>query len=137
MAFQRNAGSGSQTAMLRVMHGAPMRKPLEAEYHQGMGGLVRGVAGYRNLGNAIGYSFRYYATTMNAVPGIRLLAVGGIAPTAENIRNGSYPFTEDFYIVTARPLAANAAKLRDWFLSDEGQRFIAQVGYVPLRNVAR
>ena len=67
-------------------------------------------------------------------PGIRLLAIGGVAPTVENIGNGSYPFTEDFYIVTARPLSENAKKLRDWFVSDEGQRFIAEVGYVPLRG---
>jgi len=135
MAFQRNEGSGSQTAMLRnVMRGTPMRKPLEAEYVSGMDGLLRGVASYRNYGNAIGYSFRYYATIMNAVPGIRLLAVNGIAPTVENIRNGSYPFTEDFYIVTIHPLSGNAAKLRDWFVGDEGQRFIEEVGYVPLAS---
>ncbi|MCL2658624.1 MAG: substrate-binding domain-containing protein [Betaproteobacteria bacterium] len=37
MAFQRNAGSGSQTAMLRVMDGTSMREPLKAEYHESMG----------------------------------------------------------------------------------------------------
>jgi len=135
MAFQRNKNSGSQTAMLRnVMHETPMRNPLEIEYYSGMGELLYAIANYRNLGKAIGYSFRYYATVMNSVPGIRLLAVDGVAPTVENIRNGSYPFTEDFYIVTTRPLSKNASKLRDWFLSDEGQQFIAQVGYVPIRG---
>jgi phosphate transport system substrate-binding protein len=134
MAFQRNEGSGSQTAMLRIMRETPMRKPLKAEYQRSMGGLLRDVANYRNLGNAIGYSFRYYATIMNSIPGIRLLPINGVAPTEENIRNGSYPFTGDFYIVTARPLSENAAKLRDWFLSDEGQQFIAEVGYAPLRG---
>jgi phosphate transport system substrate-binding protein len=133
MAFQRNQGSGSQTAMLRLMGETPIRKPLEAESIGSMGGLLRGVADYRNLDSAIGYSFRYYATVMNSVPGIRLLAVNGVAPTTENIRNGTYPFTKDFYIVTARPLSENAAKLRDWFVSDEGQRFIAETGYVPLK----
>ena len=133
MAFQRNTGSGSQTAMVRnVMHETLMRAPLEAEYYDEMEGLIRGVSNYRNLGNAIGYSFRYYATVMNSVPGIRLLAIDGVAPTVENIRSGNYPFTEDFYIVTARPLSENASKLRDWFLSDEGQRLIEEVGYVPI-----
>ena len=136
MAFQRNEGSGSQTVMLRdVMRDTPMRKPLIEENIGSMGGLRRAVADYRNYGNAIGYSFRYYATTMSDVPNLRLLTVNGIAPTEENIRNGSYPFTEDFYIVTARPLPENAAKLRDWFVGDEGQRFIEEVGYVPLTTV--
>jgi phosphate transport system substrate-binding protein len=105
MAFQRNEGSGSQTAMLRnVMRETPMRKPLVEESYGEMSGLIRGVADYRNFGNAIGYSFRYYATVMNSIPEIRLLAVDGIAPTVENIQNGSYPFTDEICIVTARPL---------------------------------
>jgi len=136
MAFQRNEGSGSQTAMLRnVMRETPLRKPLEEERFSAMGGLLRGVAAYRNLGGAIGYSFRYYAVVMNSIPDIRLLAVDGVAPTVENIQNGSYPFIDDIYIVTARPLSENAQKLRAWFLSDEGQRFIAKVGYTPLKGV--
>ena len=134
--FQRNAGSGSQTAMERVMGGLTLRQPLQSERVGAMGGLVRGVANYRNSEQAIGYSFRYYATTMNKVAGIRLLAVDQIAPTPENIRNGSYPFTGDIVMVTARPLSPNAQKLRDWFLSDEGQQLIEAAGYVPLRGGA-
>ncbi|MDR0674641.1 MAG: substrate-binding domain-containing protein [Zoogloeaceae bacterium] len=138
MAFQRNAGSGSQTTMLRhVMRGTPMRKPLKGEYFSGMGGIIRRVADYRNLDHALGYSFRFYATTLNSIPGIRLLAVDGVLPNVENIRDGSYPFTVDIYIVTARPLSENAQKLRDWLLSAEGQQLIADVGYTPLASDVR
>lgn len=35
-----------------------------------------------NTNNAIGYTFRYYATQMNADKNIKLLAINGIAPTA-------------------------------------------------------
>ncbi|MDR1935642.1 MAG: substrate-binding domain-containing protein [Candidatus Accumulibacter sp.] len=134
LAFQRNKDSGSQTTMERtVMRDAAMRTPLEAEYHSSMGGIIRAVADYRNYPNALGYSFRYYATAMNTVPGVALLSVDGIAPTPENIRNGAYPFISDVYIVTARPLSENAQKLRDWFLGDEGQQLIVDVGYVPIR----
>jgi len=136
IAFQRDKYSDSQAAMvLNVMHETKMRRPIEEENRdQEYNTLIRSVAEYRNLKNAIGYSFRYSATAMNSVSGIRLLAVDGVAPTTENIRNGSYPFTEDYYIVTARPLSENTSKLRDWFLSDEGQQFISEVGYVPIRN---
>ena len=138
LAFQRNEGSGSQTAMLRnVMRGTPMRKPLKIEFKSAMGQIIRAVGSYRNLDHAIGYSFRYYATVMNSIPGIRLLVVDNVAPTVKNIRNGTYPFTEDFCIVTARPLSENAKKLHDWFLSDEGQQFIEEVGYVPIKSGSR
>ncbi|MDR2113272.1 MAG: substrate-binding domain-containing protein [Candidatus Accumulibacter sp.] len=137
LAFQRNPDSGSQSTMEQlVMRGAPMRKALEAEYHASMGGIIRAVADYRNYANAIGYSFRYYATAMNTVPGVGLLSVNGVAPTVENIRDGAYPFVSELYIVTARPLSENARKLRDWFLGDEGQQLIADVGYVPIKRAA-
>jgi len=138
LAFQRNEGSGSQTAMQRyVMRGASMRRPLEIEYHESMGGIVRRIADYRNLDHAIGYSFRYYATVMYSTPGIRLLSIDNVAPTVENIRNGTYPFTGDIHMVTARPLSENARKLHDWFLSEEGQQLIEEVGYVPLKGDSR
>ena len=133
LAFQRNEGSGSQTTMQQnVMVGTQMRKPLETEYNSGMGGIIRRTANYRNLDHAIGYSFRFYATVMYSVPGIRLIAINNIEPTVENIRNSAYLFTGDIYMVTARPLSENAKKLHDWFLSDEGQQLIEDVGYVSV-----
>jgi phosphate transport system substrate-binding protein len=69
---------------------------------------------------------------MNGNPGIKLLAVDGVDPTPENIRNGSYPFTVDVYAVTAGTTNPNAKKLVDWVVSDEGQSLIEQVGYVGL-----
>ncbi|UZN00506.1 hypothetical protein OL548_13750 [Lysinibacillus sp. MHQ-1] len=32
---------------------------------------------------------------------IKLLSIDGIAPTKENIRNGTYPLVSEFYAVTA------------------------------------
>jgi ABC-type Fe3+ transport system substrate-binding protein len=40
-------------------------------------------------------------------------------------------------MVTAHPLSANAQKLHDWFLSDEGQQLIEDAGYVPLKGGLR
>lgn len=58
--YQRPEGSGSQTTMLaKVMQDTVMRKPLESEMAQGMGGIIRRVANYQNTTNALGYSFRY------------------------------------------------------------------------------
>jgi phosphate transport system substrate-binding protein len=131
--FQRPENSGSQTILLQeVMRGEPVRKPLQRESVAGMGILLYEVANdYHNLGNAIGYSFRFYAQEMYPVSGIRLLSIDGIAPTPENIRTRRYPLIVDIYMVTARPLSGNAQKLHDWFLSPEGQQLIEDVGYVP------
>jgi phosphate transport system substrate-binding protein len=132
LAFQRPKDSGSQTTMLRIMDGEAMIRPLRREYAEGMGDVVIMVAEYRNRANALGYSFRWYATTLFSDPDIRLLAIDGILPTPENIASDAYPFTMPLVAVTARPLSPQSRSLLDWILGHEGQSLLAQVGYVPL-----
>jgi phosphate transport system substrate-binding protein len=132
LAFQRPENSGSQTAMLRLMNGEAMSRPLYEEQSEGMGDVVIGVAAYRNRNNALGYSFRWYATVLFSSPDIRLLAIDGVDPTPENIRNNTYPFTMPLLAVTARPLSAESKNLLDWITGPEGQELLERVGYVPL-----
>ena len=73
--FQRAENSGSQSALLRLMEGLPLLEPEEEERIAGMGGIIREVASYRNYQNAIGFSFRFYATEMVQNGDIRLLSL--------------------------------------------------------------
>ncbi len=131
IAYQRPKNSGSQTVMeAKVMQGLAMRQPLE-EVQQGMGGLVRQVASYRNDSKALGYSFRYYATQMQDPKHLHLLSVNGVAPTVDTIRSAAYPLSVDVFMVTTQHSQARTKNLRDWLLSAEGQRFISKAGYVP------
>ena len=98
-----------------------------------MGGIINQVADYRNYSNAIGYSFRYYATGMKKNENIKLLSIDGIEPAKENIRSGSYPFTVSVYIITREDVKnPELEKLIEWFLGSEGQELIENVGYVSL-----
>ena len=135
--WQRPEDSGSQSTMLaKVMKETPMLPPKETEVARGMGGVIRKVAEYQNSKGAIGYTFRYYATKMNANAGIKLLAIDGVAPTKENIRNETYPFVVDVYMVTRENPTAETQKLVAWFLSPQGQALVEDVGYVPLHSPA-
>ena len=59
--------------------------------------------------------------------------VGGVYPDADNIRNGTYPITANFYVVYRKDNDnPNVKKLADWLLSEEGQRLIEACGYVGL-----
>jgi phosphate transport system substrate-binding protein len=134
IAYQRNEGSGSQTIMeAKVMGDKEMATPLRHESVDFMGGMVHQVAEYENAPAALGYSFRYYVTGMLQNSDVKLLSIDGIAPTVENIRNGSYPFTIDFYAVTAGTQNPHVPELLDWILSDQGQAAIEQCGYVALQ----
>lgn len=96
--------------------------------------MIRGVANYQNTQPSIGYSFRYYVTQMNKdiSPNLKLLAINGIAPTVDNIRNGTYPYVVDVYMVTRENPLPETQKFVDWFLSPQGQSLVEDVGYVPM-----
>ncbi|MDB5048492.1 MAG: Phosphate-binding protein [Fibrobacteres bacterium] len=57
----------------------------------------------------------------------------GIAPSAETIKDGSYPLTRYLYMyLRARP-TGEIKKYIDWTLSPEGQAVVTQVGYFPVK----
>jgi phosphate transport system substrate-binding protein len=150
LSFQRPENSGSQTAMVKeVMKDKNLPIPLQEERVGTMGGLYRDVAKHRDREEAIGYSFRFFTQEMMIVdrnsrreqfrpapPGgaepVKLLAVDGVAPTVENIRNGSYPFTTDIYAVTAGTKNSRVPELIDWLTSLQGQEPIEKTGYVGI-----
>ncbi|SCW26732.1 phosphate transport system substrate-binding protein [Ruminococcaceae bacterium YRB3002] len=85
------------------------------------------------FGGAIGYSFRYYLSGLVANDNVKMLSVNGVYPSAENIRNGTYPITTNFYVVyRADNDNPNVERVVDWLLSDEGQQMIEGCGYVGL-----
>jgi ABC-type phosphate transport system substrate-binding protein len=82
----------------------------------------------------ISYSVNYYEHFMVGVPQCRVIAVDNVLPSHETIRTKKYPLTADVYVVTLKGIANDspAAKLRDWLLSEEGQRCVQESGYVPV-----
>ena len=144
--FQRPENSGSQTAMLKeVMKDKKLPPPLRSKDRiNSMSELYRYVAIYRDQEESIGYSFRFFAQVMvrygwlkpipDAEP-VKFLSVNGIAPTVENIRNGSYPFTQYVFAVTAKTTNPHVLKLIDWLLSPQGQELIEKAGYVGVREI--
>ena len=128
--FQRNKNSGSQTTLERIMGDTPIMPPLEEDNLGGMGDIIRDTADYRNFDEALGFSFRYYATEMVRNDKIKLLSINGIAPTSENIANGSYPFIATAYVITVKERTGNVQKFIDFMLSLQGREIIERTGYV-------
>lgn len=113
----RIKGSGSQTMMEKFMDYNMLteRDPLSI------------------LGSSIGYSFRYYLAGIVADNNVKMLEVDGVYPNAENIKNGTYPITTNFYVVYRKDTNnLNVHKLVEWLLSEEGQTMIEACGYVGL-----
>ena len=134
-AYQRNTGSGSQSMLIRFMDGTPIMEATTETIIDSMGGIIEQTAHYRNKDNSIGFSFRYYMEGMIQNPDVKLLSIDGVAPTPENIRNGTYPITTYLYAVTYEGNDnENVARLIEWVLSAEGQYIIGETGYTPIKE---
>jgi phosphate transport system substrate-binding protein len=115
-AMHRNEGSGSQTALEKLMGDTPL------------------VPDYTTLnGSPIGFSFRYYVTGMLAEGGVKMLAIDGVEPDIANIANGTYPVTSGIYAIYRKgETNENVYKAVDFMLSPEGQKIVEESGYVPV-----
>ena len=129
VAYQRPANSGSQTALERLMGDVPLMTAPQEYVARGMDTILQNVE-YRNLPNAIGYSFRFFCTEMMRSE-VKLLSIDGVAPTVENIQNGSYPQITTLYAVTRRgDPNPNIRVFLDWITSEQGQELVEKSGYV-------
>ena len=113
--LQRNKGSGSQTAL---------EKLIGEEVKPNMLGP---------LGASIGFSFRFYVEELTKHGHIKMLSLNGVYPNKENVQNESYPIVSNFYAVTRKgETNPNVQKVLDFVLSPTGQEIIDEVGYVSL-----
>lgn len=131
-AFQRPKDSGSQTMLEKIMENKPLMQPLIEDVAGGMGDIIERTAQYKNFNNAIGYTFRYFATEMIGNNQIRLVKVNGVYPDKKTIENNTYPFTGDFYAVTTDTNNENVTKFVNWITSEQGQLLVERTGYTPL-----
>ena len=114
----RLAGSGSQTTFERFMgdYKIGQKSPLAI------------------TGASIGFSFRYYMDGIVENDAVKMLSLNGVYPSAENIKNRTYPVVAEFYaIYRADNENENVPVLIDWLLSEEGQRLIEETGYVRIK----
>jgi len=136
VAFQRNETSGSQTAMKNfVMKNIPFANSSTIIHLQTMSSLVNGVAAaeYLNSSHSIGYSYRYYTDNQFKRDEIKYLKINGVAPTDENILNGSYPLNTKYYGVTRHSDEDGVGmQFLNWIVSKEGQQCVKQAGYIPV-----
>ena len=94
-------------------------------------------------GYALGYSIYYYYHNMmdfmigedeNGNMPLKLLEIDSVAPTDETIANGSYPLSNNTYLVLRKdtPKEDPARKMADFMLTKEGQQCVELAGFGPL-----
>ncbi len=95
------------------------------------------VEGIESADASLGWvGFAYYQAEGDRLKGVEVDGGDGcVAPTAETIEDGTYPFSRSLYIyVSSTSVADNpaVASFVDLYLSDEGLAKVTEAGYVSL-----
>lgn len=133
--FQRNATSGSQVLMDKLVMGDLEMMEAPKEWIPGeMDTLMEGVRGYEDSAAAIGYSVYYYAEDMRMAEGMKILSIEGVEPTDKTIGSDTYPLINPYFAVISAEADENTRVLYDWLVSADGQMVLEQQGYVPVNK---
>ncbi len=81
----------------------------------------------KNNPNAIGYVGLGYVT-----PDIKVLEIDGVAASVETALDGSYVLSRGLYMYSNGEPAGVFKAYVDWILGPEGQKIVADQGFVPL-----
>ena len=65
---------------------------------------------------------------------VKAVSVDGVAPTAENVSNGSYAIARPFNVVKSASASEATQDFLDYILSAEGQQIVADNGYIPNKD---
>ena len=119
----REAGSGTRSGFEEIVGVEDI-----CQYRQELtstGDVITAVAG--NPG-AIGY-----ASVASVKDTVKALRVGGVAPTEETVKDGSYTIQRPFVLVTVegKTLSDAAQKFFDYITSGEANEIIISAGVVP------
>jgi phosphate transport system substrate-binding protein len=80
--------------------------------------------------NGIGYS----SIELVNAPGVKALTIGGVAPSAESVNNGKYPYARTLHLFTSKGHETpDTLDFIGFVMSDAGQKVIAQIGDTPLK----
>jgi len=84
--------------------------------------------------SAIGYSGMGYATDDVKMLNIKTTDDGeAVAPTADNVINGTYPIARPLLIYTAGEPNETLKNYLAWILGENGQAIVSEMGYVPVQ----
>ncbi|MEW6457673.1 MAG: phosphate ABC transporter substrate-binding protein [Bacillota bacterium] len=120
----REEGSGTRGAFEEIVMGKEAKIWARAIVQPSSGGVKAAVAGNPD---AIGYTSLGYLDDS-----VKTVEVDGVAPTAENIRNGSYKISRPFLYLTRGEPSGPVKEYIDFCLGPEGQEIVAQ-DYIPLK----
>jgi phosphate transport system substrate-binding protein len=122
----RKPGSGTRDTFLEAIFGSKESETPGVIIESADSSEVK--TAIQGSDNAIGYMGYSYVMRGDT----RVISLDGIAPTVENIKNGTYPIARKLYFVTLGEPTVGARAYIDYVLSQDGQQIAAENGFIPI-----
>ena len=142
--YCRNNDSGSHAQMEKhFLNGNEIHPEVKKETSYTMSNVLTDVMAAKTdepVGYGLGYSIFYYYQNMDMFydvhNNLKLLAIDGVMPTDETIADGSYPLSNNTYVVLRKdtPKDAPARKMAEFMLTEAGQQCVENAGYGRLKK---
>lgn len=119
----REAGSGTRDGFESITGTED-----KCEYRQELTSTGDVITTVSSNPNAVGY-----ASLASVKESVKTLSVGGVAPTEETVKNGSYVIQRPFVLVTKSDtqLSQDAQSFFDYITSEKANEYISAAGAVP------
>jgi phosphate transport system substrate-binding protein len=86
--------------------------------------------------NAIGYDGLGYVTPSQKTVKVAPSESGPfVPPTIETVKDGTYPIARPLFMYTRGEPTGAIKEYLDWIISEEGQRIVVELGFVPLSDL--
>ncbi|MBR5236420.1 MAG: substrate-binding domain-containing protein [Clostridia bacterium] len=141
--YCRNNDSGSHAQMEKhFLNGNEIHPEVQKETSYTMSNVLTDVMAAKTenpVGFGLGYSIYYYYHNMDMFydvhNNLKLLAIDGVMPTDETIVDGSYPLSNNTYVVLRKDTPADgpARRMAEFMLTEAGQVCVEIAGYGRLK----
>lgn len=143
--YCRNNDSGSHAQMEKhFLNGNEIHPEVQKETSYTMSNVLTDVMAAKTnspIGYGLGYSIFYYYHNMDMFVDVhnnlKLLSIDGVMPTDDTIADGSYPLSNNTYVVLRKdtPKDSPARKMAEFMLTEAGQICVENAGYGKLRDI--
>lgn len=137
--FRRISGSFTQNAMYEQVLGGWFITDRTESYSWVNKAFMHGrdeyyevVSEFESIPGSIGFAYCYYLERLYDTADIKVLKIDGVYPDKETIRNGTYPYVTEYYAYLTGEPEGKPAELRDYLLTEEGQKIIETAGLCPV-----
>lgn len=125
-AIGRRAGSGTRDTFHEIILGSREAEAPGVYMEAGESSEVK--TAIRGGDNAIGYMGYSYVLRGDT----RIIALDGVCPKIETIKNGTYPLARKLYFYTYGDPTPGAKAFMDYLLGPEGQKIALENGFIPV-----